>query len=208
MTYHPPTIPNRLAVFISGSGSNLQAILDACATDELSAQVVLVVSNRKDAYGLTRARNADVPTIYHPLKRYKDAGKSRADYERDLADQVQAYVPDLLVLAGWMHVFTPVFIDRFPRRIINLHPALSGMFPGTDAIHRAYDAHKQDQIASSGCMVHYVVPEVDAGPVIALEEVEFTPDESLQSFEERMHAAEHRLIVRAISIAISTTLKA
>lgn len=197
-----PESPSRLVVLISGTGTNLQAILDACAGGALPAQVALVVSNRKAAYGLVRAAQAGVPTLYFPLKPYVDAGKSRPQYDADLAAQVASYEPDLIVLAGWMHVFSPAFLAPFAGRVINLHPALPGMFPGTHAIERAYDAWRRGEIAHSGCMVHLVVPEVDAGPVIAQRIVPFQPDDTLETYEARMHAAEHELIIEAIRLAL------
>src|SRR5512141_1494944 len=127
----------KLVVMISGSGSNLQAILDASTAGTLNAQVTLVVSNRIAAFGLQRASNANVPTLYFPLKAYKDAGRSRETYDADLAREVSARQPDLVVLAGWMHVFSPAFLNHITTPVINLHPALPGTFPGTDAIEHA-----------------------------------------------------------------------
>nr|WP_290666225.1 phosphoribosylglycinamide formyltransferase [Ardenticatena sp.] len=195
---------HRLVVMISGSGTNLQAILDACAEGRLPAEVVLVVSNRKHAFGLKRAERAGVPTLSFPLKPYKEAGRTREEYDRDLAEQVARWSPDLIVLAGWMHILSPAFLDRFPNRVINLHPALPGMFPGTHAIQRAFEAYQRGQIQESGCMVHYVIPEVDAGPVIATARVPIFPDDTLETFEQRMHEAEHRLIVDATRKALET----
>ncbi len=188
----------RLVVLISGSGTNLQAIIDAITNGELSAEIVLVVSNRKSAYGLTRAEQRKLPTLYHPLKPYTDSGRTRQDYDRDLAVQLASYRPDLIVLAGWMHVFSPAFLDQFPGRIVNLHPALPGTFPGTQAIQRAFEAYQRGEIVESGCMVHLVVPEVDAGRVIAQSAVPIFPADSPESFEARMHEAEHKLIVQAV----------
>jgi formyltetrahydrofolate-dependent phosphoribosylglycinamide formyltransferase len=196
MTTHPNS--KRLVVFISGNGSNLQAILDATANGTLNAQVVLVVSNRISAYGLKRAESAGVPTLYFPLKPYREAGKSREAYDADLAERIAAYAPDLIVLAGWMHVLSPAFINRYPGKIINLHPALPNTFPGTDAIERAFEAHQRGEISQSGCMMHHVVPEVDAGPVIAQTVVPFQAGDTLEAYEARMHQAEHQLIVGAI----------
>lgn len=193
----------RLAVFISGSGTNLQAILDATAAGQLDANVVLVVSNRKAAYGLQRAERAGVPTLYFPLKPYRDAGKSRETYDADLATAVQEHRPDLIVLAGWMHILSATFLDTFPGRVINLHPALPGTFAGTHAIPRAFDAFQRGVIAHSGCMVHYAIPEVDAGPVIVQEVVPIHHDDTLEEFEARMHAAEHRVIVEATRQALA-----
>lgn len=189
----------RLAVLISGSGSNLQAIIDACAAGQLAAQVVVVVSNRRDAYGLARAERAGIPTRYFPLKPYTDAGRPRAEYDADLAAQVAAFAPDLVVLAGWMHVLSPTFLDRFPGRVLNLHPALPGQFTGTHAIQRAFEAFQRGEIDHTGVMVHWVVPEVDAGPVIASSTVPILPGDTLDDLEARVHAAEHRLLVDAIA---------
>jgi formyltetrahydrofolate-dependent phosphoribosylglycinamide formyltransferase len=188
----------QLIVCISGSGTNLQAILDAVADAQLPAEVALVVSNRKAALGLARAERAGVPTLYFPLKPYTSAGRSRAEYDEDLAQRLSAYHPNLIVLAGWMHIFSPAFLRHFPGRIVNLHPALPGASPGLHAIERAYEANRRGEIAHSGCMIHYVIPEVDAGEVVAQTIVPFAPDDTLESFEARMHAAEHRLIVEAL----------
>jgi formyltetrahydrofolate-dependent phosphoribosylglycinamide formyltransferase len=200
----PSTQPARLVVLISGSGSNLQAIFDAIAAHELDAAVVLVVSNRKHAYGLVRAQATGVPTCYLPLKPYLDAGQPRTAYDAEVARQISAYTPDLIVLAGWMHVFSAAFLDQFPRRVINLHPALPGQLPGVHAIERAYDLFRAGQLSESGCMVHYVVPEVDAGPLIAQATVPFVAGDTLEDFAARMHTAEHRLIVAAIDKVLHT----
>ncbi|MDW8316398.1 MAG: phosphoribosylglycinamide formyltransferase [Anaerolineae bacterium] len=195
-------MPPRLAVLISGSGTNLQAIMDAIAAGRLDAQIVVVVSNRRDAYGLVRAERAGIPTLYVPLKPYTEAGRPRADYDADLAERVAAYAPDLVVLAGWMHVLSPAFLDRFPGRVLNLHPALPGQFPGTHAIQRAFEAFRRGEIDHTGVMVHWVVPEVDAGPVIASEVVPILPTDTVDDLEARVHAVEHRLLVEAIRRAL------
>jgi formyltetrahydrofolate-dependent phosphoribosylglycinamide formyltransferase len=188
----------RLAVFISGNGSNLQAIIKAIRKHELEAQIVVVVSNREKAYGLTRARRAGIPTLYFPFKPYQEAQRSREAYDADLAARVAAYKPDLIVLAGWMHILSAAFLDRFPERVINLHPALPGQFPGMHAIERAYESFLEGAIESTGVMVHQVVPKVDAGPVIVQEEVPIYADDSLDELETRIHTTEHQLIVAAI----------
>ncbi|MDT8306524.1 MAG: phosphoribosylglycinamide formyltransferase [Anaerolineae bacterium] len=192
----------RIVVLISGSGTNLQALIDATQEGRLSAQIVAVFSNRKGAYGLRRAEQAGIPTEYVPLKPYRDAGKRREQYDADVAEAVAAYRPALVVLAGWMHVLSAAFLDQFPRRVINLHPALPGQFAGTHAIERAYEAFQRGEIAGSGCMVHYAIPEVDAGDVIAQQPVPLYASDSVDDFEARMHAAEHELIVRATALAL------
>jgi formyltetrahydrofolate-dependent phosphoribosylglycinamide formyltransferase len=192
----------RLVVLVSGSGTNLQAILDSTAQRRLRAEVVLVVSNRKAAHALVRAEQAGVPTLHFPLKAYTDGGRSRESYDAALADKVSASRPDLVVLAGWMHVLSAAFLDRFPGRVINLHPALPGKFPGTNGIQRTYEAFRRGEVTEGGCMIHYVVPEVDAGSVIIQATVPIWPADTPETFEARMHATEHRLIVEGIRLAL------
>lgn len=203
MTKIPPnsTLP-RLVVLISGSGTNLQALIEATENGRLPAQIVAVVSNRKEAYGLIRAAQANIPGHYFPLKPYTEAGQSRESYDADLAHLVASFQPDLIILAGWMHVLHPIFLTQFPRRVINLHPALPGQFAGTQAIERAYAAFQAGEIAHSGCMVHYVIPEVDAGEVIATRHVPIFPTDSLTDFATRMHNTEHELIVSATHLTL------
>ncbi len=188
----------RLAILISGSGSNLQAILDAVEAGTITAVPTLVVSNRKKAYGLIRAENAGVPTAYFPFKPYREAGKPRAEYDADLAELIRPYQPDLIILAGWMHILSAAFLDPFPNRVINLHPALPGQFAGTHAIQRAYEAYQRGEITQTGCMVHLTIPEVDAGPVLAQAEVPILPSDTVADLEARMHQTEHQLLVTAV----------
>ena len=192
----------RLVILISGSGSNLQAILDAVAAGTIAAAPTLVVSNRKDAYGLVRAENTGVPTAYFPFKPYRDAGKTREAYDADLAELIRPYQPDLIILAGWMHILSAAFLNHFPHKVINLHPALPGQFAGTHAIQRAYEAYQRGEVEHTGCMVHFTIPEVDAGPVIAQAEVPIRPDDTVADLEARMHQTEHQLLVSAIQKVI------
>lgn len=191
----------KLAVFVSGSGSNLQAILDAITDGRLEAEVVLVVSNRQNAYGLTRAKRANIPTLYFPYRPYRDAGQSREAYDADLAQKVSQYQPDVVALAGWMHVLSPAFLDHFPNRVINLHPALPGTFVGVGGIEWAFEAYHKGEIEHGGCMVHYVIPQVDAGPVIAQAPVPILSDDTLETYAQRVHATEHRIMIEAIAKA-------
>lgn len=189
----------KLAVLISGNGSNLQAIIDACRGGFLDAEVVVVVSNRKAAYGLQRAEKAGIPTVYHPFKPYKEAGRSRREYDADLARLVEEYKPDLVVLAGWMLILSSDFLDRFPYRVVNLHPALPGQFPGAHAIQDAFEAFQRGEIKETGVMVHLVPDEaVDAGPVIASEAVPIYPSDDIDTLTKRIHNVEHRLLIRAL----------
>jgi phosphoribosylglycinamide formyltransferase-1 len=189
----------RLVVLISGNGSNLQAILDACADQTLPASVVAVISNNPDAFGLTRAQKAGVPAIAFP----KTDGEPRRDYDSRLAALVSTYAPDYVILAGWMRLLSSNFLSSFPNRVINLHPALPGAFPGTHAIERAYEAFLRGEIDRTGVMVHLVPDEgVDDGPVLATQEIPFQPGEPLEQFEARVHAVEHRLLVETLKSQI------
>ncbi len=191
---------SRLVVLISGNGSNLQAILDACATGELPARVAGVVSNKPEVYGLVRAEKAGVPAVVVE----KPNGAERRDYDVLLAERVAAFSPDWVILAGWMRILTSAFLDRFPNHVINLHPALPGTFPGTHAIERAYTAWKQGETDRSGVMVHLVPDEdVDAGPILAVDEILFKAGETLEAFETRVHAVEHRLLVATLKRVIA-----
>ncbi len=194
--------PN-IVVLISGSGSNLQAIIDAVEDGRIQAKISLVISNRKAAYGLVRAANHGIPTYYHPLKPYKDAGKSRDEYEADLAAKIAPLHPDLIVLAGWMLILGADFLRQFPNKVINLHPALPGQFAGTHAIERAFDAFAQGEITHSGCMIHYAIPEVDAGAVVVQAEVPIYSSDSLDDFAQRMHETEHQIMVTAVQKVLS-----
>lgn len=179
----------------SGNGSNLQAILDACAAGELPAEVVAVVSDRVDARALRRAAAAGVPSVH--VGRHD--GEARADYDARLADIVSGFAPDLIVLAGWMRILTIGFLGWFPDHVVNLHPALPGQLPGTRAIERAWTEALAGDRTHTGVMVHLVPDEgVDDGPVLASVEVPILPDDTLESLTERVHAAEHRILVDTI----------
>jgi formyltetrahydrofolate-dependent phosphoribosylglycinamide formyltransferase len=189
----------RLAVLISGNGSNLQAIIDAIRLRVLPAEIVLVASNRRDAFGLQRAEKAKIPTLYHPLKPYRAAGKSREEYDADLAAQVLAQKPDYVVLAGWMHILSTAFLRHFPYRVVNLHPALPGQFPGAHAIAEALAAYKEGKIKHTGCMVHLVPDEaVDSGPILGTVEVPIYPHDTQETLAQRMHGAEHTLLIQSL----------
>jgi formyltetrahydrofolate-dependent phosphoribosylglycinamide formyltransferase len=191
-----------MVVLISGNGSNLQAILDACTSGALNAQVVAVISNKRAAFGLERAKCANVPAIVKPKLKDLD----RRVYDTELADLVASYQPDWVVLAGWMRVLSSVFLDRFPQRVVNLHPALPGNFPGTRAIERAYEAYRAGEIDHTGVMVHLVPDEsVDAGPVLAQEIVPINPADTLESLRARIHAVEHRLLVETLKTLTRVT---
>jgi phosphoribosylglycinamide formyltransferase-1 len=185
----------RLVVMASGNGSNLQAIIDACADGSLPATVAAVVSDTAHARALERADIAGIPAV-HMGKR---PGESRADYDARLADVVTGFDPHWVVLAGWMRVLTMNFLGWFPGMVVNLHPALPGELSGTHAIERAFAEHQAGERARTGVMVHLVPDEgVDDGPVLASEVVTIEPDDTLDLLEAKMHAVEHRLLVATL----------
>jgi len=190
----------RIAVLISGFGSNLQALIDAVEQADLpGVDIALVVSNEADAYGLQRATQHGIPAVTFPLAPYKQGERSREAYDADLAGILQAFDVSWVIMAGWMHVLSDAFLRRFPSRVVNLHPALPGAFPGTDAIRRAYQAHRGGEIDHTGVMIHLVPDDaVVAGPVVAQEVVPIHVDDGLDDLEERIHAVEHRLLVQAV----------
>lgn len=193
----------RLVVLISGNGSNLQAILDACASGELDAQVVSVISNKADAYGLVRAKNLGVEAIHFG----KQENEGRQECDARLAELVAAKQPDYIVLAGWMRILSSFFLSSFPNRVINLHPALPGMFPGTHAIERAFEAFQRGGIEHTGVMVHLVPDEgVDNGPVLATEIVPIEKNDTLESLEARIHQTEHKLLVNTLKSIVSVKI--
>jgi formyltetrahydrofolate-dependent phosphoribosylglycinamide formyltransferase len=198
------TALSRLVILISGNGSNLQAILDACTSGELPASVVCVISNKADAYGLTRARNAGVEAIYFA----KQENESRQEYDARLADKVTSKQADYIVLAGWMRILSSAFLLSFPNKVINLHPALPDTFPGTHAIERAFEAYQHGEIDHTGVMVHLVPDEgVDNGPVLATEIIPIYKDDTLESFETRVHQTEHRILVQTIKNLLTDKIR-
>ncbi|KAJ3145239.1 hypothetical protein HDU89_007461 [Geranomyces variabilis] len=229
MPSEPPP-PPRIVVLISGSGTNLQAIIDAIAAHTLHARIALVVSNRKNAYGLVRAQTAHIPTCTVSLPQFKAANRTRVDFDLDVAQKIKQHLRDeavgnvatptasasagddkediLIVLAGWMHILSSEFITQFPAgRIINLHPALPGAFDGARAIERAFEAAQAKKITHTGVMVHRVIPEVDAGEVVVQEAVPIRDGDTLQALEERIHAVEHRLIVEGVRVMLGQPQK-
>ncbi|KAI0932365.1 hypothetical protein AcW1_000487 [Taiwanofungus camphoratus] len=214
----------RIVVLISGSGTNLQALIDAQNTPSLpNTRITLVLSNRKNAYGLTRASQAVPPigTAYLGLQPFLKAkpGKTRGDYDIEVARLVVREKPDLVVLAGWMHIMGDGFLDvvngekvldglekvEKPIPVINLHPALPGAFDGANAIERAYEAFQKGEITHSGVMVHRVVKEVDRGEPVLVKEVEIKAGEPIEAFEERLHKMEWEIIVQATAKVLNET---
>jgi phosphoribosylglycinamide formyltransferase 1 len=196
------TAQARICVLVSGSGTNLQAVLDACTSGELDAEVVGVISDNPEAKALDRAGNAGVPHVaLMPPRRFD---QTRRDWDDALGLAVLELRPDFVVLAGFMRLLSSAFLDRFPGRVVNLHPALPGELPGLNSLERAFDEFRAGARSRSGVMVHLVPDEgVDTGPVLGIEEVAFVEHDTFDRFAERMHAAEHRLLVKTLHELIS-----
>ncbi len=185
----------RLLVMVSGNGSNLQAILDACADGWLTADVVGVISNKADIHALARATKANVATVVVTPKSEED----RRQYDRRLVDIALGFTPDFVILAGFMRVLSMEFLAHFPQRVVNLHPALPGELFGTRAIERAFAESRDNWRTHSGVTVHLVPDEgVDTGPVLGSAIVPIHADDTLETFSERMHQQEHELLVQTI----------
>ncbi|WP_407275217.1 phosphoribosylglycinamide formyltransferase [Halothiobacillus sp. DCM-1] len=191
--------PARLCVLISGSGSNLQAILDACRDGQLPAEVVCVLSNRADAYGLARARAAGVETAWIDHRAFPD----RAAFDAALAERIDAAQPDWIVLAGFMRILTEGFVTRFLGRLINIHPSLLPKYPGLDTHARALAAGD----AEHGATVHFVTPTVDAGPPIIQGVLGLTAADTPDSVKARVHALEHRIYPEALRLLIDGAVR-
>ena len=188
-----------LAVLCSGQGTNLQAILEATRTGRLRARVALVISDRKDARALTRARRAGVTACFVDPRGHP----TRASYERALIRLCEAHRVRLVCLAGFMRILSPVFIRRYRHRILNIHPALLPAFPGAHAIHDALRWGAK----VTGVTVHLVDEQVDHGPIILQEALAIRPGETEAGLVARIHRLEHRLYPAAVRLALSGCLR-
>lgn len=172
----------RVVVLISGNGSNLQALIDNAGTDY---QVVAVISNRPQAYGLVRAQQAGIDTRVLRHQEYAD----RDVFDSALMQAIDHYAPDLVTLAGFMRILTSPFVQNFHGRMINIHPSLLPRFQGLDTHRRALDAKAEKH----GCSVHFVTEELDGGPIILQASTAILPEDTVSSLSERVHALEHRV---------------
>jgi phosphoribosylglycinamide formyltransferase-1 len=177
-----------IGVLVSGSGTNLQALIDA------SLPIVCVGSNKPGVMGLERAERAGIETGVFELGNHPD----RPARDTAMADWLQDKGVEWVVLAGYMHVLTPAFLSRFPRRVVNLHPALCPAFPGAHAIDEALAYG----VRWTGVTVHFVDEGVDTGPIILQEPVEVKDDDTVEMLAERIHAVEHRLLPEAIRLCL------
>jgi len=173
----------RIVVLISGNGSNLQAIIDDIHDDEVDAQIVAVISNKSTAYGLQRAQQAGIDAI--TLE--NNADTSRQEYDKKLQQHIDKYKPDLIVLAGFMRILSNDFVNHFQGKLINIHPSLLPKYQGLNTHQRVLDAGDSHH----GASVHFVIPKLDAGPLILQAEVPIHKDDSVAELAQRVHQQEH-----------------
>jgi phosphoribosylglycinamide formyltransferase 1 len=174
-----------IVVLISGSGSNLQALIDACSSGFIPGAISAVVSNKANAYGLVRASDAGIATQIVDHKAYA----SRQDYDQALIASIDQHEPDLVVLAGFMRILTPAFVSHYAGRLLNIHPSLLPKYQGLDTHQRAIDAKDEEH----GCSVHFVTEQLDGGPVILQAKVPVFTDDDVSTLAERVHEQEHRI---------------
>lgn len=186
-----------LVVLISGEGSNFQAIQDAIDAGKLNARIGLLISNRSDANGLNRAKRAGIDcTVLKPIK-----GQTRSEYDQRLIAAIAPHAPDLIVLAGFMRILSPLFIQRFSGKIINIHPSLLPTYKGLDTHQRVLDAGEKYH----GATVHYVTEELDAGECIIQSRITIDAQDNAGTLQQRIHREEHVIYPRAIQLIIDQT---
>jgi len=188
-----------LAVLASGRGGNLQAIIKSIKGGQIKAHLKVVISDKEDAYALEHAREANIPTAFINPKDFND----RESYDRAVVERLQEFKIDFIVLAGYMRLVSSYFIRQYPDKILNIHPSLLPAFKGTHAIKDAFD----HGVKVTGPTVHFVVDEVDGGPIILQEPVPIGPEDTLESLEEKIHQAEHRIYPKAIDLFVRGKLK-
>ena len=173
-----------VVVLISGSGSNLQALIDSQAEDN-PARIRAVISNRADAFGLTRAQDADIPTAVLDHKAFD----GRESFDAALMEVIDEHAPDLVILAGFMRILTPGFVRHYQGRLLNIHPSLLPKYKGLDTHRRALEAGDSEH----GCSVHFVTEELDGGPVAIQAALAVDPGENIEQLTQRVHSAEHQI---------------
>lgn len=181
----------RLVVLISGSGSNLQALIDACASHEIQGSIVAVISNRPQVYGLERARLAGITTQTLDHKNFAD----RVSFDQALMELIDSYQPDLVVLAGFMRILTAAFVEHYSGRMLNIHPSLLPAYKGVHTHQRALE----DGAQQHGASVHFVTAELDAGAVILQAAVPVLTDDTAETLAARVLIEEHKIYPQVVS---------
>ena len=188
-----------IVVLISGSGTNLQAIIDACKEGRINASISAVISNKADAYGLERAQQAAINTVFINPKDYAD----RESYDLALADEIEQQQADLIVMAGFMRILSPAFVERFKGKMLNIHPSLLPKYQGLNTHQRAIDANDDEH----GCSVHFVTAELDGGPVVLQAKVPIFEEDSAEELAARVQAQEHAIYPLVVSWFIEQRLE-
>jgi len=189
----------KFAVFISGSGTNLQAIIDSVKAGEIAAELALVVSDREEAQGLERAERSGIKTLVCNPKNYTN----RQSVDRDIVIALKEHQIDFIVLAGYMRLLTPFFIKEYKNMILNVHPALLPSFKGVDGIKDAFTYG----VKVTGVTVHFVDEKMDHGPIIAQEAVRVAEEDTIETLEAKIHAVEHKIYPQAIKMFVDGQLK-
>jgi phosphoribosylglycinamide formyltransferase-1 len=190
-----PIKKHKVAVLISGNGSNLQALIDAAAAKDYKAEISLVISNKPDAYGLVRARNAGIPAHVVEHRGYS----SREEFDEAIQKLLQKYAIEFVCLAGFMRILSVGFVNRWQGKMINIHPSLLPDFKGANAVSDALNAG----VSESGCTVHLVTEEMDAGEIIAQKKVAIYPGDTQEMLHRRIHEQEHLLYPQALNILLN-----
>ena len=187
------------AVFASGCGSNLGAIIEAVREKKISAQLTLVVSDKENAFALQRAKEANIPMVFIDPKKYSD----RESFDRAIAGHLKKSAIDFVVLAGFMRILSPYFVQTYRNKIFNIHPSLLPAFKGAHAIRDAFAAGAKE----TGVTVHFVDEEVDHGAIILQEAVPISSQDTLETLEAKIHKVEHRIYPKAIELFARGKLK-
>jgi len=203
----PVSSPLSLVVLISGSGSNLQALIDKIETGKLNAVIKMVISNREDAYGLKRAAEAGIPTSIVDHRNYAD----RQSFDKALGEKIETYQPELIILAGFMRILTADFVNAYSGKLLNIHPSLLPEFQGLNTHERALEKAKatnmQKNAARHGCSIHFVTEDLDGGPIIAQSIVEVDPHDSPESLAIKVQQEEHELYPACIQLIAENKIK-
>jgi phosphoribosylglycinamide formyltransferase-1 len=185
-----PSVQKRLVVLVSGGGSNLQSIIDACAQQSVNAKISAVISNNPDAGGLERAAKGNIPNIALDHRTFE----SRESFDQALSDLIDSFAPDLVVLAGFMRILTPRFVDHYLGKMMNIHPSLLPAYPGLHTHRRAIEAGEKE----AGATVHFVTPELDGGPAIIQAKVAISASDNEASLAAKVLIHEHQIYPKAI----------
>ncbi len=187
-----------VVVLISGSGSNLQAFIEAQKLADFQGEIKAVISNKSDAYGLTRAQNAGIPNICVPHNQFDD----RESFDKELAKVIEQFEPDLIILAGFMRILTPDFVAKFKGKLLNIHPSLLPKYPGLNTHQKAL----QNKDRYHGTTVHFVTEELDGGPLIGQAKTEIVDEDTEQSLVSKVQALEHKLYPHIAKLFLNGSL--